>query len=126
MVALKEFIASGKGLYTLREAALYARMHPTTLARWFKGNSSGDRVFAAEESDAKLINFLEFIQTLAVRNLRVHYGVQLKDIRDAVERSSIEHKVDYPFARPHTTYFFNKRLWICPTGTEKSQELIQL
>jgi uncharacterized protein (DUF433 family) len=114
-------VSSGKGIYTLPEAARYARMSTTTLSRWFKGNTSGERVFDSVDEDAKIINFLDFVQALAVRNLKLHYGsysVTLQKIRDAISQCSAEHGLTYPFARRHMTYLFEGQIWIKPEGKE--------
>lgn len=122
MIMLEEFVGGGTGLYTLGEAARYARMSTVTLSRWFKGSPSRNRVFSTLEDGEKVITFLDFIQSLAVRNLRLNYGVKLQTIRDAVEKASQDFQVDYPFARRHVTYVFDGQLWIKP----ESKELVQL
>lgn len=114
MVALNNSILNGSGLYTVQEAAWYARMHPATLHRWLKGNGVGDRVFQSEGDIDRTINFLEFIQALAVRNLRIHYKVPLASIRNALNTAKEEFQIEYPFARRHTTFLFGKNLWIRP------------
>jgi uncharacterized protein (DUF433 family) len=118
-VRLAENIRSGSGLYTLSEAAQYARMHPITLSRWFKGDDYCKRVFSVE--DSKAINFLDFVQVLAVRNLRVIYNIELQKIRDAVDHASKEFNVQYPFARRHTTFLFENEIWIRPEGKTITQ-----
>ena len=117
---IEEMVSGGSGLYTLGEAAKYARMHPVTLARWFKGDDYCKRVFPLE--DSKIITFLDFVQVLAVRNLRVNYNVKLQKIREAVERASKNYKIQYPFARKRTVYLFDGEVWIQPEG----KTLIQL
>jgi uncharacterized protein (DUF433 family) len=113
---IEDMIGGGTGLYTLSEAAKYARMSPITLSRWFKGDGYCERVFSLEES--KVINFLDFVQALAVRNLRLHYKVPLQKIRDAVDRAAKEFNITHPFAHEHTTYLFEKEIWIQPAGKE--------
>jgi uncharacterized protein (DUF433 family) len=111
-----DMIGSGSGLYSLKEVALYARIHPVTLSRWLSGNVSGERVLTLEES--KVITFPDFVQVLAVRNLRVIHKIPLPKIRDAVNRAMSTFKISYPLARRHTTYLFDKQLWIKPEGHE--------
>jgi uncharacterized protein (DUF433 family) len=89
-------------------------MHPITLVRWFKGDDYCRRVIPLEE--VKIISFLDFVQALAIRNLRVHYNIRLQDIRDAVDRASEEHGISHPFAHKHTTFLFEKKIWIQPAG----------
>src|SRR5208337_5526414 len=106
MSEIEDMIGSGAGLYTLGEVAKYARIHPITVSRWFKGDNYCKKVFSLE--DSKVITFLDFVQVLAVRNLRVHYRVKLQKIREAVDRASQEFGIDFPFARKHTTFLFDK------------------
>ncbi len=119
MILVEDMIGRGTGIYTLGEAAKYARMHPVTLSRWFKGDDYCKRVFALE--DSKIITFLDFVQVLAVRNLRVMYGVKLQQIRDAVDRASKEFNIKYPFAYRHTTFLFGNEIWIRPEGKTITQ-----
>lgn len=119
MKLVEEFISSGSGLYTLGETARYARMQPITAARWFKGDTYCNRVFLLE--DAKIITFLDFVQTLAVRNLRVHYHVPLQDIREAVNQAAKQFNISHPFAYKHTTFLFEKKIWIRPEGHPLTQ-----
>jgi uncharacterized protein (DUF433 family) len=116
---IEEMVGSGTGLYTLGEAAKYARMQKITLTRWFKGDNYCNRVIPLE--DAKIITFLDFVQALAIRNLRVFYKVPLQDIRDAVDRATKEHGITHPFAYKHTTFLFEKKIWIKPEGKELLQ-----
>ena len=105
---LEEMVGGATGLYTLGEAAKYARMQPVTLTRWFKGDDYCARVLPLE--DAKIITFLDFVQALAIRNLRVIYKVKLQDIRDAVNRATDEFGITHPFAYKHTTFLFEKKI----------------
>ncbi len=114
MKTLEDLIGSGSGLYTLREAAKYARMQPITLTRWFKGDDYCKRVVRIE--DAKIITFLDFVQALAIHDLRALHNVPLKDIREAVDRATDEFGIKYPFAHKHSTYLFDGKIWIQPAG----------
>jgi uncharacterized protein (DUF433 family) len=111
MIMLQEMVGGGTGLYTLREAATYARIPSRTLSSWFRGDKAMERVFLGED-DSKIIGFLDFVQTLAVRNLRLHYRIALQKIRDAVERASQDYQLSHPFARRHTTYYYDQQIWI--------------
>lgn len=122
MIMLDEMVGGRTGLYTLGEAAKYARMPQVTLARWFKGDNYCERVVPIE--DTKIITFLDFVQALAIRNLRFNYKkykINLQDIRDAIERSTKEFGITHPFAKKHTTYWFDKRIWIQPEGEPLTQ-----
>jgi uncharacterized protein (DUF433 family) len=120
MIMIEEMVGGGTGLYTLGEAAKYARMHQATLTRWFKGDGYCERVIPLE--NAKVITFLDFVQALAIRNLRVLYKIPLQDIRDAVDRAVKDHGITHPFAYKHTTFLFEKKIWIQPEG----KDLIQI
>src|SRR5665213_3736375 len=99
MIMLDEMVEGGTGLYTLGEAAKYARMPQVTLVRWFKGDNYCERVVPLE--DSKAVTFLDFVQALAIRNLRFNYKkykISLQDIRDAIERSTKEYGITHPFA----------------------------
>jgi uncharacterized protein (DUF433 family) len=130
VVALEQFISEGKGLYTLAEVAKYARMHHNTVARWFRGSTDCERVFSTLGDGEKTVSFLDFIQTLAVRNLRVHYNVPLQKIREAVTEAERRYGMSHPFARRHTTYLFENDIWIeletgavvQASGKERGQE----
>jgi uncharacterized protein (DUF433 family) len=114
MKMLEDLVGSGSGLYTLREAARYARMQPITLTRWFKGDDYCKRVLRVE--DSKIITFLDFVQALAIHDLRAFYHIPLKHIREAADRAFNEFGIAHPFAYKHTTYLFDGKLWIQPEG----------
>lgn len=116
---IEDMIGSGEGIYTLSEVARYARMQPITLSRWFKGDNYCKRVFTLE--DAKVITFLDFVQVLAVRNLRVFYNVKLQKIRDAVDRAAKDFGLTHPFASKHATFLFDNEIWIQPEGKTLTQ-----
>lgn len=98
----------GKGLYSPAEAAIYARMRTQTLNRWLFGNNQGEPAlvaqFPADKSD-KVVTFLDFVQLLAVREIRQKHKVPLKKIRQAVELAKAE-GIPYPFAVHHKTFLF--------------------
>lgn len=114
MKMLEDLVGSSSGIYTLREAARYARMQPITLTRWFKGDDYCKRVIRVE--DSKIITFVDFVQALAIHDLRVFYRVSLKDIREAVDRAFDDFGITHPFAYKHTSYFFDGKIWIKPEG----------
>jgi hypothetical protein len=65
MKNLQKFI--GSGLYTIAEAALYARVKESLLRRWIFGDGRRavfDPQFGSHE---KLVSFLDLVQTLAIR-----------------------------------------------------------
>jgi uncharacterized protein (DUF433 family) len=118
MVAtLKEFI--GNGLYTVAEAALYARVSKAKMARWLFGTKSGQAAVVPQfGTDEKLVSFLDLIQTLAIREIRLQRKVPLPKFRQAINVAKDTLDIDYPFARRHCSYLLNDELVILTPGTE--------
>jgi uncharacterized protein (DUF433 family) len=104
----------GIGLYTPAEAALYARVSTQLLNRWLFGSASGEPVLNPELADRseRLVTFLDFVQALAVRAVRVSHKVPLPKIRAAIDCAEREYGLSYPFARKHTTYLFGSDIII--------------
>jgi uncharacterized protein (DUF433 family) len=95
----------GIGLYTPREAAFYARVPTQTLTRWVFGNV-GEPVTnrQVKDADEKLVTFLDFIQALAIRAIRIRHKVPLQSIRQAYDEAVQHYGLDYPFARDHKVF----------------------
>lgn len=103
----------GHGLYTVPEAARYARVDPALVRRWLFGTSKLEPVFTPQFGrDERLISFLDLIQTLAIRQIRVMNKVPVKKIRQAMKWVKVHLNEDYPFARKHFTYLFGSELAI--------------
>ena len=102
----KEYL--GIGLYTPEEAAFYARVSTRTMNRWIYGNKQGERVIKPQKSSDqdRVVTFLDFVQTLAIRDIRTKHKVPLPKIRDAVDFARTK-GIEYPFAVQHTTYLFS-------------------
>lgn len=98
----------GIGIYTPAEAAFYARVRPQTMGRWLYGDKRGDRVLDTQlqVQDEKVVTFLDFVQSLAVREIRSRHNVSLEKIREAVELAKLR-GIQYPFAVQHTAYLFS-------------------
>jgi len=96
----------GKGIFTLAEAAFLARVRTQTMTRWLFGDLRGDSVIASEfsEQDENVVSFLDFVQALAIRAIRVRHKVPLQRIRQAYEEAQEKYNVKYPFATQHTTF----------------------
>jgi len=91
----------GVGLYSVGEAALYARVRTQTMSRWVYGNSTGESVIKSQietEDTDKIITFLDFVQSLAIRRIRNERRVPLSKIREAYRRAKEEFNVPYPLA----------------------------
>jgi uncharacterized protein (DUF433 family) len=87
MISVIESVMSGRGLYTVAEAALYARMSAQTANAWFFPTKRGIRMRDAVISDDenRYLTFAEFAEAVAIRFLRHHYKVSLQGIRDAIK-----------------------------------------
>jgi uncharacterized protein (DUF433 family) len=105
----------GIGLYTPGEAALYARVQTRLLNRWLFGSRDGeavvDRQLRHGEGD-RFVTFLDFVQALAVRDIRKRYGIPLQKIRDGIDRARREYGVPYPLAMKHVTGLYGGDLMI--------------
>jgi hypothetical protein len=109
----------GNGIYTLREAALYARVSSQMIARWLFGSQKGKGVVAPQFPDGEqLVSFLDLVQTLAIREIRLQRKIPLPKIRQAIKIAKEAFQMDYPFARHHVTYLLGDELVIRPTAEE--------
>jgi uncharacterized protein (DUF433 family) len=113
-----ETVRTSGGLYSIPEAAKYARMPAATLSYWLYG----DRVHTAlrqsqiDADEGRFLTFLEFAEALAIRDLRANHHVSLPKIRQAIEEAKTTYKIDYPFAnKKHKTYLIGKDLHITVT-----------
>ncbi len=104
----------GHGLYTVREAALYARVSPQKLSRWLFGTTKRKPVIDPQfKSDEKLVSFLDLVQALAIKEIRFQRPeVTLEMIRDAIILCRNRLKVEHPFAIEHFTFLFGEKLVI--------------
>jgi uncharacterized protein (DUF433 family) len=106
----------GVGLYTPAEAALYARVHNSLMNRWLFGDARGNSVIKPQIGvidDEKIITFLDFVQTLAIRAIRQTRKVPLQKIREAIDQAKRLYRIDYPFAIKHTTYLLDANGLAC-------------
>src|SRR5258708_1985764 len=102
--AILKFVDTG--LYSVAEAAIYARVPTALMARWVFGNKSGRGVIDQQvENDEKLVSFLDLIQTLAIREIRLQRRVSLSKFREAIQFAKKTLKLSFPFARRHCTYW---------------------
>ena len=113
MIASKFKKFLGSGLYTVGEAALYARVTPAMMARWLFGNQRGEAVLHPQfDPHERMVSFLDLIQTLAIREIRMQRQIALPKFRQAVKVAKEKLGLDYPFARKHCTYLYNETLVI--------------
>lgn len=113
---VQNVVTYNQGIYAPAEVAFLAKLHPTTLNRWFFGNQMGERVIPKDNGEEKTLNFLDFIQALAVRTMRTEYKVPLPKIREAIVRAEQEYGQTHIFARPHKTVLFGKDILISLDG----------
>jgi uncharacterized protein (DUF433 family) len=96
----------GLGLYSPSEAAFYARIPTQTLTRWIFGSGTSQAVVDRQVSvsDDKIVTFLDFVQALAIRAIRIRHRIPLQTIRQAHDDAVKYYNVPYPFARPHQVF----------------------
>src|SRR5665213_373196 len=110
----------GLGIYTISEAAKYARVSAIKLARWIMGTT--DRAAAIipeidpEKNQDKLVTFLDFVQAMAIRQIRKTHKVPLEKIRETIDIAKKDFKIDYPFARRHITKLLGNEISLDITG----------
>lgn len=105
----------GIGLYTPAEAALYAGVTTSMMTRWVHGGAASEAAVRAQlpDDENRFITFLDLVQTLAVRSIRLQkQAVPLQKIRAAIEVAQDKYGISYPFARRHSTYIYGKEVLI--------------
>ncbi len=123
MISMVESVMTGRGLYTVSEASLYARMSPQTARAWFFPSSNGAaRIREAIISDekSKYLTFNEFAEAIAIRFLRHHYKVGLQSIRDAMAYVKEAHPhIEFPLTQQHSKIrVYQKQLYIYMDGDD--------
>lgn len=109
----------GTGLFTIAEAAMYARVSTRLISRWIYGTKSAEPVISPEYGDDdKVVSFLDFVQTLAIREIRNTENIPLQKIRQAVKLAKSKYGMEYPFAMRNVTFWDGNEIVICPTGDE--------
>lgn len=109
----------GAGLYTVAEAAVYARVSTAMMTRWLFGSSGGRPVIDPEYGPKdRVVSFLDLVQTLAIREIRFQKKVPLPKFRQAIKLARDQFGLDHPFARRHCTYLLGDELVIRPTPDE--------
>ncbi|HEX7516012.1 MAG TPA: hypothetical protein VF345_01860 [Chthoniobacterales bacterium] len=92
--------AQKTGVYTIPEAARYAKMHEKSLRNWFSGTSGRPAIRATEieSPDFRALTFLDLIEAVAIRSLRVDYGISFQKIREAIKNAKEKYGIEHPFA----------------------------
>jgi len=118
MVTTLQAATEGLGVYSIAEAARYARMPVATLNRWFFGNGHQPmRSPGIESTKGKRITFIDFVETLAIRSLRADHQISLQKIKEAIHNAREHYGIVRPFAhREHRTVLIGKDLHIFLRG----------
>jgi uncharacterized protein (DUF433 family) len=97
---LAESLLKGEGLYTLSDAAFYARIPRQTLQAWFFGRGENSyRSAKFNHLEDKLLTFNEFVEALAVRSLR-EKGFPLQSIFQALQAGELLAGASHPVTNP--------------------------
>lgn len=110
-----ESMRTAKGLYTIDEAAVYARMPVATLRYWLYGVGGHTplRDTQIKKSEGRYLTFVEFVEALAIRTLRHTYHISLPKIREAIKEAQGTYEIEYPFAtKKHRTFLLGKEIHI--------------
>ncbi|WP_020470532.1 hypothetical protein [Zavarzinella formosa] len=100
----------GNGMYTVAEAALYAGVRTRHLNRWIFGDGQSEAILRPQfDGKQKYVSFLDFIQALAIKEIRLQRKIHPRKFRQAIELAA-SRGVEYPFARKHFTYLFGDDL----------------
>src|SRR5260221_4032735 len=93
------------GVYTPDQAARLLHLQPRAIRRWVYGTQNAQAAIIPEWPGhvGKLITFLDFVQAMAIRDIRNQRRISLQKIRQTVEIAE-HNKVHLPFARKHTDY----------------------
>lgn len=133
-MTIVETVKQDAGLYTLAQAALFARMPLNTLNYWHYGTKSRAPLRDSEvaRDEGKFLTFLEFVEAVAIRSLRTEMHIGLPKIREAIKEAQDKYQIKYPFAQQaHKTVIVGKDLHILLgedalmiglSGKDKAQE----
>lgn len=112
----------GTGLYTIPEAASYAKITPQRLARWVFGSKDGKPVLTAQYGNGeRILSYLDFIQAVAIREIRTSHRIPLHKFREAIAYAQKKYDMQYPFAMDHVTFWNepSKTIIISPPGSDE-------
>ena len=126
MVSTETSNLLGVGLYSPAEAALYARVSSQTMSRWVFGSGQSESAIKAQLGSAeKVVTFLDFVQALAIRSIRLfrETPIPLQKIRSAVQFAETEFGITYPLARKHKIFLMNDEL-IINVGDRESDKYV--
>jgi uncharacterized protein (DUF433 family) len=133
-MTIVETVKQDAGLYTLAQAALFARMPFNTLNYWHYGTKTRQPLRESEiqKQDGKFVTFLEFVEAVAIRSLRQERNIPLPKIREAIKEAQDKYHIKFPFAQQvHKTVVVGKDIHILLgqdatmiglTGRDKAQK----
>lgn len=116
----------GIGLYTPAEAAIYARVSVHTMNRWLFGSTQSAPAVRSqlEGTDERFVTFLDLVQSLAIRSIRVTRKIPLQKIREAVDFAQEEFGIQYPLARRHAMFLKGDNL-VINSGNQESKRYVE-
>jgi hypothetical protein len=102
MPKIVEAFEAGTGIYTVRETAFYARLHPNTIRAWFFREDAPPRFRRPTLTfeGAPLLSFTDFVEALYVSELRSRFRISFHRIRKAIDTARGLKGVPHPFAHP--------------------------
>lgn len=89
------------GIYTRRQAAYLARLRPQTASRWFDPTEKlgpAVRRHLTLVGDEPVVSFVELVQLMAVRAIRIDRDISLQKIREVVAQAE-KIGLAFPLAR---------------------------
>lgn len=122
------------GAYTPQQASRLLGVRSDVVHRWVYGSDLGSAAIIPQypKHQGELVTFVDLVQAMAVRQIRLSRKLSLQKVRETVEAAN-RHGVKYPFARKHTTYVFaddvvlrlNDGRLIQVTGKYREQQLLE-
>ncbi len=91
------------GVYTRQQASRLSRVRAQTVSRWFDDDNAALQM-RMPENDERLVSFVDLIQLLGVREIRLERRLSLQKIRAVVKRAK-GFGVSFPFARLESRVF---------------------
>lgn len=73
-----------------------------------------------------LVSFVELVQCLAIRAIRMEKKISLQRIRAAMELARDKYDIEFPFARKHTTYLFEDDIVIRVRNENGEDHIVQI
>ena len=81
------------------------------------------RLLDPAKNDERWVTFLDFVQSMAIRDIRIaHPHIHLDKIRETVDMAKSKFKIDYPFARKHTTKLSLANISVWTTEQKKGAD----